>query len=80
MHRILKTSTDIFPNLEFSDPNHRIVFIKSLLMLCGAIRVLFRSSGNVTKETLIPILDGFLPKIGEALQFYSEDCEVSLTI
>lgn len=80
MHRIVKSSTDIFPNLEFSDPNHRIVLIKSLLMLCGAIKVLSRFRGQVIRDTLTPILDEFLIKIGEALQFYQEDEEVYLTI
>mmetsp|Transcript_38888 Transcript_38888/g.38474 ORF Transcript_38888/g.38474 Transcript_38888/m.38474 type:complete len:81 (+) Transcript_38888:1864-2106(+) len=80
MHRILKTATDIFPNLEFSDLNHKIVFIKSLQMLCGAIKVLSLLSAGVTRETLIPILDEFLLKIGEALQHYNEDNEIVVCI
>jgi hypothetical protein len=80
MHRIVKSATDTFPDLEFSDSNHRLVFIKSLLMLCGAIRVLSRFREQAIKDTLTPILDEFLVKIGEALQFYQEDVEVYLTI
>jgi hypothetical protein len=80
MHRILKCATEIFPQIEFSDPNHRLVLIKSLLMLSGAIKILSRFNDEVIKETLGPILDTFLEKIGEALQYYCNDTEVYLTI
>lgn len=80
MHRIVKCATDIFPDLEFTDPNHRLVFIKSLLMLCGAIKILSRFSEKAIADTLKPILESFVVKIGEALSFYSEDKEVYLTI
>lgn len=80
MHRIVKCAIDIFPSLEFSDPNHRIVFVKSLLMLCGAVKILSRFSEKAIKETLKPILESFLSKIGEAFEYYSLDTEVWLTI
>ena len=80
MHRILKCAIDTFPELEFNDPEHRIVFIKSLLMLCGAIKILSRFSEKAIRSTLRPILESFLGKIGEALEHYSDDKEVYLTI
>lgn len=80
MHRTVKWSTDTFPEIEFSDPAHRIVFIKSLLMLSGAIKILSRFREQAIKDTLKPILDTFLVKIGEALKFYEKDKEVYLTI
>ena len=80
MHRIITPATEIFPDLEFTDPNHRIVFIKSLLMLSGAVKILARFREQAINETLVPILDRFLGKIVEALLFYAQDNEVYLTI
>jgi len=49
-------------------------------MLSGAVKILARFREQAINETLVPILDRFLGKIGEALLFYAQDNEVYLTI
>lgn len=80
IEQILKIATDVYPNLEFSELNHKIVLIKSLLMLCGALKALSVLHNNSIKNTLDPILDKLIDKIVEAHIFYANDKEVCLTI
>lgn len=80
IEQILKIATDVYPNLEFSDFNHRLVLIKSLLMLCGALKALSILQESLIKSTLEPILDKLIDKIAEAHIFYANDKEVCLTI
>ena len=80
INQILKIATDVYPKLEFSDFGHRLILIKSLLMICGAVKALSALHENIIKETLHPIIDSLIDKISEAHRFYANDKEVCLTI